>query len=143
MKNTKITVIEIIKIIRIEIKNTIRMIPGRVRALSGFSGISAPRKCFAFPRSRAFNKCPQARKNSHLRASTQWLFITRFHALILLLTRRLLDDCSNTTVNITTCIVMNISSGVLFYKMVLFVIIISISKVFQAQNKPMGFLPPI
>ncbi len=86
MKNTKITVIEIIKIIRIEIKNTIRMIPGRVRALSGFSAISAPRKCFAFTRSRAFNKCPQARKNSHLRASTQWLFITRFHALISLLT---------------------------------------------------------
>ena len=27
--------------------------------------------------------------------------------------------------------------------MVLFVIIISISKVFQVQNKPMGFLPPI
>ena len=36
-----------------------KKIPGRVRALSGFSGISAPRKCYAFPRSRAFNKCPQ------------------------------------------------------------------------------------
>ena len=55
----------------------------------------------------------------------------------------LLDDCSNTTVNITICIVLNISSDVLFYKLVHFVIIISISKVFQVQNKPMGFLPPI
>ena len=57
--------------------------------------------------------------------------------------QRLLDNCSNTTVNITTCIVLDISSDVLFYKMVLFVSIISISKVFQVQNKPMGFLPPI
>lgn len=56
---------------------------------------------------------------------------------------KLLDDCSNTTVNITTCIVLNISSDVIFHKMVHFVIIISISKVFQVQNKPMGFLPPI
>ena len=56
---------------------------------------------------------------------------------------RLLDDSSNTTVNITTCIVLNIFSIVLFYKIVQFVIIISISKVFQVQNKPMGFLPPI
>ena len=55
---------------------------------------------------------------------------------------RLLDDSSNTTVNITTCIVLNIFSIVLFYKIVQFVIIISISKVFQVQNKPMGFLPP-
>ena len=31
----------------------------------------------------------------------------------------------------------------LFYKIVHFVIIISISKVFQVQNKPMGFLPPV
>ena len=95
-KTTKIIVIEIIKIIRLEIKNTIRKIPGRVRALLRNSSISAPRKCFAFPRSRAFDKCPQARKNSHLHASTQWLFITRFHALISLLTRRLLNDSSNT-----------------------------------------------
>ena len=95
-KTTKITVIEIIKIIRLEVKNTIRKISGGVLALFRNSSISAPRKCFAFPRSRAFNKCPQARKNSHLRASTQWLFITRFHALISLLTRRLLDDSSNT-----------------------------------------------
>ena len=51
--------------------------------------------------------------------------------------------CSITTVNITNCIVLNISSNVLFYKTVHFVIIISISKVFQVQNKPMGFLPPI
>ena len=57
-------------------------------------------------------------------------------------TRRLLDDCSNTTVNITACIVFNISGDVSFCKMVHFVIIISISKVFQVQNKPMGFLPP-
>ena len=63
--------------------------------------------------------------------------------LITLLSRKLLDDSSNTTVNITTCIVLNIFSDVLFYKMVHFVIIISISKVFQVQNKPMGFLPPI
>ena len=76
--------------------NTIRKIPGRVRALLWNSSISAPCKCFAFTRSRAFVKCPQSRKNSHLRASTQWLFITRFHALISLLTRRLLDDSSNT-----------------------------------------------
>ena len=48
-----------------------------------------------------------------------------------------------TTINITTCIVLNIFSDVLFYKMIHFVIIISISKVFQVQNKPMGFLPPI
>ena len=68
-------------------------------------------------------------------------------ALILLDCRhyqlKLLNDSSNTTVNITTCIVLDISSDVLFYKMVLFVSIISISKVFQVQNKPMGFLPPI
>lgn len=38
---------------------------------------------------------------------------------------------------------MNVFSDVLFYTMVHFVIIISISKVFQVQNKPMGFLPPI
>lgn len=56
---------------------------------------------------------------------------------------KLLDDCSNTTVNITICIVRNIFSDVVFHKMVHFVIIISISKVFQVQNKPMGFLPPI
>ena len=55
----------------------------------------------------------------------------------------LLNNCSNSTVNITNCIVLNISSNVLFYKTVHFVIIISISKVFQVQNKPMGFLPPI
>ena len=55
----------------------------------------------------------------------------------------LLDDSSNSTVNITTCIVLNISSDVILYKIVHFVIIISISKVFQVQNKPMGFLPPI
>ena len=47
---------------------------------------------------------------------------------------KLLNDCSNTTVNITICIVLNISSDVLFYGMVHFVIIISISKVFQVQN---------
>lgn len=121
----------------------IRKIPGRVRALLRNSSISAPRKCSAFTRSRAFVKCPQSRKNSHLRASTQWLFITRFHALISLLTRRLLNDSSNTTVNITICIVLNISSDILFCKMIHFVIIISISNVFQVQNKPMGFLPPI
>ena len=57
--------------------------------------------------------------------------------------RELLDNCSNTTVNITTCIVLNIFSDVLFYIMIHFVIILSISKVFQVQNKPMGFLPPI
>ena len=55
----------------------------------------------------------------------------------------LLDDCSNTTVNITICIVLNISSDILFCKMIHFVIIISISNVFQVPNKPMGFLPPI
>lgn len=32
---------------------------------------------------------------------------------------------------------------VIFCKILHFVIIISISKVFQVQNKPMGFLPPI
>ena len=135
--------IEIIKIIRLEIKNTIRKIPGRVRALLRNSSISAPLKCCAFKRSWTFVKCPQSRKNSHLHASTQWLFIMRFHALISLLTRRLLDNSSNTTVNITICIVLNISSDVLFYGMVHFVIIISISKVFQVPNKPMGSLPPI
>ena len=57
--------------------------------------------------------------------------------------QRLLNDCNNTTVNITICIVFNISSDVLFYAISHFVIIISISKVFQVQNKPMGFLPPI
>ena len=51
----------------------------------------------------------------------------------------LLDDSSNSTVNIITCIVLNISSDVILYKIVHFVIIISISKVFQVQNKPMGF----
>lgn len=55
----------------------------------------------------------------------------------------LLDDSSNTTVNITNCIVLNIFSDVSFYIMIHFVIIISISKVFQVQNKPRGFLPPI
>lgn len=52
---------------------------------------------------------------------------------------RLLDDSSNTTVDITTCIVLNISSNVLSRKMVHFVIIASISKFFQVQNKSMGF----
>lgn len=52
--------------------------------------------------------------------------------------------CSyHTTVNITTCIVLNIFSDVSFYIMIHFVIILSISKVFQVQNKPMGFLLPI
>lgn len=64
-------------------------------------------------------------------------------ALNLLYYLQLFDDSSNTTVNITTCIVLNVFSDVLFYTMVHFVIIISISKVFQVQNKPMGFLPPI
>ena len=50
----------------------------------------------------------------------------------------LLNDCSNSTVNITTCIVLNIYSYILFYRMVRFTIIISISKVFQAPNKPIG-----
>lgn len=57
--------------------------------------------------------------------------------------QRLLDNGSNTTVNITICIVLNILSVILFFVMVHFVIILSISKVFQVQNKPMGFLPPI
>ena len=57
--------------------------------------------------------------------------------------QRLLDDGSNTTVNITICIVLNILSVILFFVMVHFVIILSISKVFQVQNKPMGFLPPL
>ena len=61
----------------------------------------------------------------------------------MILNQRLLNDSSNTTVNITTCIVLNISSDISFHKMLQFVIIISISKVFQVQNKPMGFLPPI
>ena len=68
--------------------------------------------------------------------------LSRYHYAYLifsLLTRKLLVDCSNTTVDITTCIVPNISSDVLFYKMVHFVIIISISKVFQVQNKPRAF----
>ena len=55
----------------------------------------------------------------------------------------LLDNCSNTTVNITTCIILNIFSNVSSYKIIHFVIIISISIVFQVQNKLMGFLPPI
>ena len=63
-------------------------------------------------------------------------------ALILLYYLQLLNDSSNTTVNITICIVLNISSDVLFYGMVHFVIIRSISETFQVQNKPMGFLPP-
>lgn len=61
----------------------------------------------------------------------------------MILNQRLLNDCSNTTVNITVCIILNIFSDVIFYKISHFVIIISISKVFQVQNKPMGFLPPI
>ena len=82
-KTTKITVIEIIKIIRLEVKNTIRKISGGVLALFRNSSISAPRKCYAFTRSRAFVKCPQSRKNSHLHANapqreafiaTSWLF---------------------------------------------------------------------
>lgn len=39
--------------------------------------------------------------------------------------------------------ILNISSNVVFHKMIHFVIILSISKVFQVQNKPMGFLPPL
>lgn len=57
--------------------------------------------------------------------------------------RILLNNSSNTTVNITTCIVLNIFSDVSFYIIIHFVIILSISKVFQVQNKPMGFLLPI
>ena len=53
------------------------------------------------------------------------------------------NSCWYTTVNITTCIVLNIFSDVSFYIMIHFVIILSISKVFQVQNKPMGFLLPI
>ena len=71
------------------------------------------------------------------------LFLDYFTYLLGLLLSRLFNDCSNTTVNVTTCIIVNIFSDVLFYIMVHFVIIISISKVFQVQNKPMGFLPPI
>ena len=56
--------------------------------------------------------------------------------------QRLLNNSSNTTVNITTCIVLDISSDVILYKIVHFVIVIFISKVFQVQNKPRGFLPP-
>lgn len=59
--------------------------------------ISAPRLRFAPSRSRAFVKCPQSRKKSHFHASMKWLFITPFQALISLLSRKLLDDCSNTT----------------------------------------------
>ncbi len=70
-------------------------------------------------------------------------FANSSDALRLQKRKKQLEDCSNTTANITICIVLNISSDVLFYKMVHFVIIISISKVFQVQNKPMGFLPPI
>lgn len=58
--------------------------------------ISAPRLRFAPSRSRAFVKCPQSRKKSHFHASMKWLFITPFQALISLLSRKLLDDCSNT-----------------------------------------------
>ena len=47
------------------------------------------------------------------------------------------------TVNITNSIVLNISSDVVFHKMIHFVIILSISKVFQVQKKPMGFLSPL
>jgi len=47
------------------------------------------------------------------------------------------------TINVTNYIVLNISSNILFYKMVHFVIIISILKVFQVQNRSMGFLPPL
>lgn len=54
-----------------------------------------------------------------------------------------INASSTTTVNITNCIVLNISSDVVFHKMMHFVIILSISKVFQVQNKPMGFLPPL
>lgn len=54
---------------------------------------------------------------------------------------RLIDDSGNTAGNITNCIILNISSNVLFYKIIHFVIIISISKVFQVQNRPMDFLP--
>ena len=57
--------------------------------------------------------------------------------------RILLNNSSNTTVNITTCIVLNIFSDVSFYIIIHFVTILSISKVFQVQNKPMGFLLPI
>ena len=57
--------------------------------------------------------------------------------------RILLNNSSNITVNITTCIVLNIFSDVSFYIIIHFVIILSISKVFQVQNKPMGFLLPI
>lgn len=82
-------------------------------------------------------------KQKNTRKSANTLRIFFIYLIFSLLTRRLLDDCSNTTVNITTCIVLNISSDISFHKIVHFVIIISISKVFQVQNKPMGFLPPI
>ena len=69
--------------------------------------------------------------------------IAEYNLKYKILNYKLLDNCSNTTVNITNCIVLNISSDISFHKIVHFVIIISISKVFQVQNKPMGFLPPI
>lgn len=43
--------------------------------------ISAPRKCFTFPRWRAFVKYPRRRKKSHFHASIKWLFITFFMRL--------------------------------------------------------------
>lgn len=62
--------------------------------------------------------------------------------LIVLVAYNLYLYCSNTTVILTICIVLNISCDIIFCKMVHLVIIISISKVFQVPNKPMGFLPP-
>lgn len=69
--------------------------------------ISAPRKCFAFPRSWAF------------------------------------DNGSNSTGNITNCIIFNIFCNVLFQIFIHFVIVILISKNYQVQNKPIGSLPLI
>ena len=41
------------------------------------------------------------------------------------------------------CIVFIISIDILFHKDIRLVMIIPISKVFQVQNKPLGFLPPL
>lgn len=67
------------------------------------------------------------------------VFYRLLGAYLIVITRRLLDDSSNTTVNITACIILNISCDVLFYKMVHFVIIISISKVFQVKISTWAF----
>ena len=59
--------------------------------------ISSPRFRSRSISSRAFVKCPQRRQNRDFQARLEVPIVIAYAALISLLSRKLLDDCSNTT----------------------------------------------